>query len=159
MIRGDLERDAGFDQPPAEENVLRVGDRRRGDEGAAMALDGDDVVVRERLQRAAHDRAAGVEQGAELLLGQFRAGRQALVDDGVEHAAIDRRGAPALAAAGARLRAVPASLRKCIDDSIVVGRVVSSRSGESCSVGRVKANAIVPCATSKSRERFCIQYR
>ena len=69
---------------------MRVGDRRGGDERAAVALDRDDVIVGEVLQRAADDRAAGAEDRAELLLGELRAGRQAMLDHRLENAAIDR---------------------------------------------------------------------
>ncbi len=61
-------RDRRFEHLAAEEDVMRVGDRRGGDERAAVAFDGDDVVVREGLQRAAHDRAAGVERSRRAVL-------------------------------------------------------------------------------------------
>ena len=39
-----------------------------------MAFDRDNQIVGERLQRAAHQGAAGVEQRAQLFLGKLRAG-------------------------------------------------------------------------------------
>src|SRR5271154_4808575 len=95
-----LECDCRLAQPPAEENVLRVGDRRGGHKGAAMAFDRHDMVVREGLKRGAHDRTADVEGGAELFLGQFCAWGQSLVDDSVEYATINHSDAAALAGAG-----------------------------------------------------------
>ena len=101
-FRRRLARHAGFQNASADEDVVRVGDGRRADEGAAIALDGDDVVVGERLEGAAHDGAAGVEQRADLLLRQLGARRQAVVDDGVEDRGIDIRRAVAFPARGSR---------------------------------------------------------
>ena len=84
--------DRRFQHLAAEEDVVRVGDRRGGDERAAVALDRDDVVVREVLQRAADDRAAGAKDRAELLFGELRAGRQAMLHHRFEDAAVDRVG-------------------------------------------------------------------
>ena len=84
--------DRRFQHLAAEEDVVRVGDRRGGDERAAVALDRDDVVVGEVLQRAADDRAAGAEDRAELLFGELRAGRQAMLHHRFENAAVDRVG-------------------------------------------------------------------
>ena len=122
-----------------------------------MALDGDDMVVGERLQRAADDRAAGVKDRAELLLGELRAGRQAMIDDGVENAAVDRRGAPALAAPGAAC----AVRRRC-------GYVRRQHRCWSCcssagrkrlrALGPARLTAIVP-ARGEIAIEFCIQYR
>ena len=88
----DFARDRRFDDLAAEENVAGVGDGRRRDEGAAIALERDDVVMGERLQRAAHERSARVEDRAELFFGEFGARRQALIDDRLENAAVDRLG-------------------------------------------------------------------
>ncbi len=40
------EEDGRFHDPAAEEDVLRIGDGGRRNEGAAMPLDGDDMIVR-----------------------------------------------------------------------------------------------------------------
>ena len=63
-----------------------------------MALDSDDVIMRQRLKRAAHQRPAGAEGRAELLLRELHAGRQALPHDRIADAAIDDGGAAALTA-------------------------------------------------------------
>ena len=95
-LRRRLARDAEFKNSPADKDVVRVGDGRRADEGAAIALDGDDVVVRERLEGGAHQGAAGAEKGADLLLRQLGARRQAMIDDGVVDHGVDlRRAVPA----------------------------------------------------------------
>ena len=89
----DLAGDRRLDQFAALEYVVSVGDRRRRDEGAAIARDRHDMIMGERLQSAAHDGAADAEHRAELLFGEFRARRQSMFDDGLD-ARCDRRSRP-----------------------------------------------------------------
>ena len=91
----DFARDRGFHELAAEEDVPRIGDGGRRDEGSAMPFDRDDMIVRERLQGAAHDRAARIENRAELFLCELGARRQSLIDDRVENASINGLGARA----------------------------------------------------------------
>ena len=144
-----LECDCGLDQPPAEENVLRVGDRRGGHKGAAMAFDRHDMVVCEGLKRGAHDRAADVKDGAELFLGQFRARWQPLVDDGVEYATVDRSDATALAGAGFSSAAVDAA-SEFIQDNMVR----TSRNGAGAGTPFGASTPYRPMRKSKARGHF-----
>src|SRR3984957_7353799 len=66
-LASDLTGDRRFDQLAALEHVMRVGDRRRRDKGAAMARERQDMIMGERLQGAGHDGAADAEPRRELL--------------------------------------------------------------------------------------------
>ena len=88
--RATSPRDRDLDQLAPREDVPRRLDRRSGDKGAPIRRKGHDVVVSERLQRAANGGPACAEDRAELFFGQLRAGRQALLDDRFEDALINR---------------------------------------------------------------------
>ena len=55
------------------------------DEGAAVLLDVDDALVRELLQRGANQRSACSVDLADLVLAEFRAGQQAMLEDRRSH--------------------------------------------------------------------------
>ena len=63
------------------EDLARLLDGRLGDVGTAVRLDDDDALMGERLQRGPDDRAAGAEQGADLVLRETGSGRQPMVED------------------------------------------------------------------------------
>ena len=80
---------ARLEERPDLEDLPRLVDRRMGDLGAAIGLDDDQAFVRQRLKRGADDRTARAVGGADLVLGQARPWRQAMVEDGGKQAGID----------------------------------------------------------------------
>ncbi|MGY2936972.1 hypothetical protein ACVWZ6_006574 [Bradyrhizobium sp. GM6.1] len=77
--------DCRLDQAARLEHFAGVRRRRPRDEGAAVLLDVDDALVRELLQRGANQRSACSVDLADLVLAEFRAGQQAMLEDRRSH--------------------------------------------------------------------------
>jgi hypothetical protein len=78
--------DRRLDQAARLEHFARVRRRRPRDEGAAVLLDVDDALMRELLKRGANQRSACAVDLADLVLAEFRAGQQAMLEDRRRHA-------------------------------------------------------------------------
>jgi hypothetical protein len=86
---GHLARDRDLYQFAPGKNISGNLHCRRRDECAATGRQRDNVILRERLQGAAHSRAACAEDRAQLLFRQLGSRRQSIFADRVEDAPID----------------------------------------------------------------------
>ncbi|MCY1249789.1 hypothetical protein D9M72_633580 [compost metagenome] len=60
-----------------------------GDEGAAVLLDADEPFIGERLQGGAHQRAADIEEFADIAFGKLGAGGEPPLDDRIAQRVAD----------------------------------------------------------------------
>jgi len=86
---GDDADDFGLDNLARIEDGARLVGVRRGDEGAAIAMDGDQAVMGKPAQHLADLPPARVENLAQDELVELGPRRQPLVDDGAENVAVD----------------------------------------------------------------------
>src|SRR5262249_26234758 len=104
---GEPLHDEALDPEPHLVGVARLLPGRRCDRGAMVAPQLDKALGSELSERRPHDGAARAEALADRVLGQLRARRQRLLDDGVAQRTADRAGAVG-ARPGLRSRRAPA---------------------------------------------------
>jgi hypothetical protein len=90
-LRHDVGRQRRFDQTPRRENLLRFPHAGVGHKGAAISVQGHDLVVGERMQHGADPHAADVEHLGQLIFDESDPRQDPAFDDGRMNLGVDGR--------------------------------------------------------------------